>query len=140
MQSRLGKMDSVLWAFSNGYDNPPVKRENTSATIKSIGNSTMTPRNLDTDEDGKIMLLVLSESVGVRGSDLVNDNYWKQLDLFYDFQMREKQMKPGYCSRRYPQEIWILQHVQRGLMYRDRVLSAVNAREDHTVHPHGYFG
>ena len=139
LQSRLGKMDSVLWAFSNGYDNPPVKRENTSAPIKSIGNSTTTPRNLETDEDVKIMLFVLSESVGVRGSDLVNDNYWKQLDLFCDFQMREKQMKMDIAvddiRRRFG-----FYSIQRGLMYRDRVLSAVNAREDHTVHPHGYFG
>ena len=30
--------------------------------------------------------------------------------------------------------------IQRGLMYQDRMLSAVNAKEDHTVHPHGYFG
>ena len=30
--------------------------------------------------------------------------------------------------------------IQRGLMYRDRILSSVNAKDDHTVHPHGYFG
>ena len=30
--------------------------------------------------------------------------------------------------------------VQRGLMYFDTALSAINAKEDHTVHPHGYFG
>jgi DNA polymerase-4 len=29
--------------------------------------------------------------------------------------------------------------IQRGLMYMDNVLSHVNAKEDHTVHPHGYF-
>ena len=29
--------------------------------------------------------------------------------------------------------------IQRGLMYRDSVLSACNAKEDHTVHPIGYF-
>ena len=29
--------------------------------------------------------------------------------------------------------------IQRGLMHQDRLLSAVNAKEDHTVHPHGYF-
>lgn len=29
--------------------------------------------------------------------------------------------------------------IQRGLMYQDKVLSAVNAKEDHTVYPHGYF-
>ena len=30
--------------------------------------------------------------------------------------------------------------VQRGLMYRDRILSACDAKSDHMVHPHGYFG
>ena len=29
--------------------------------------------------------------------------------------------------------------VQRGLMYRDKILSKVNAKEDHVVHPTGYF-
>ena len=29
--------------------------------------------------------------------------------------------------------------IQRGLMYQDRGLSMLNAKEDHTVHPHGYF-
>lgn len=202
LQSRLGKMGAVLWAFANGYDDSPVKRENTSAPIKSIGNSTITPKELETDEDVKIMLYILSESVaarlrengfrcrtveisirdnelysftrqckldnasnitgeiasmayrlfkanyrwdkpirsvGVRGADLVNDNYMEQLDLFCDFQMREKQMKMDVAvddiRRRFG-----FYSIQRGLMYRDRALSAVNAKEDHTVHPHGYFG
>ena len=202
LQSRLGKMGAVLWAFANGYDDSPVKRENTSAPIKSIGNSTTTPKELETDEDVKIMLYILSESVavrlrengfrcrtveisirdnelysftrqckldnasnitgeiasmayrlfkanyrwdkpirsvGVRGADLVNDNYMEQLDLLCDFQMREKQMKMDVAvddiRRRFG-----FYSIQRGLMYRDRALSAVNAKEDHTVHPHGYFG
>lgn len=202
LQSRLGKMGAVLWAFANGYDDSPVKRENTSAPIKSIGNSTTTPKELETDEDVKIMLYILSESVavrlrengfrcrtveisirdnelysftrqckldnasnitgeiasmayrlfkanyrwdkpirsvGVRGADLVNDNYMEQLDLFCDFQMREKQMKMDVAvddiRRRFG-----FYSIQRGLMYRDRALSAVNVKEDHTVHPHGYFG
>lgn len=29
--------------------------------------------------------------------------------------------------------------IQRGLMYQDKALSSLNAREDHTVHPHSYF-
>ena len=29
--------------------------------------------------------------------------------------------------------------IQRGLMLGDMILSAVNAKEEHTVHPHGYF-
>ena len=30
--------------------------------------------------------------------------------------------------------------LQRGIMHLDENLSAVNAREDHIVHPRGYFG
>ena len=66
LQSRLGKMGSVLWACANGYDDSPVKKENTSAPIKSIGNSTTRLKDLENDEDVKIMLYVLSESVAAR--------------------------------------------------------------------------
>ncbi len=31
------------------------------------------------------------------------------------------------------------QSIQRAVMYTDRSLSKINPREDHTVHPHGYF-
>lgn len=200
--SQFGKMGSVLWAFANGYDDSPVRKENTHALIKSVGNSATTPRDLETDEDVKIMLYVLSESVaarlrengfrcrtveisvrdnelysftrqckvknstnitgeiaktayqlfkanydwrkpirsiGVRGADLVNDNYWEQLNLFSDVRMREKQMKVDIAvddiRRRFG-----FYSIQRGIMYRDKILSAVNVKEEHTVHPHGYFG
>ncbi len=199
--SQLGKMGSVLWAFANGYDDSPVRKENAHAPIKSVGNSTTTHRDLVNDEDVKIVIYVLAESVaarlrengfrcrvveisirdkdlfsftrqrkisnatniteeiaveayklfmesydwrkpirsvGVRGADLVNDNYWEQIDLFCDFQMREKHMKMDAAvddiRRRFG-----FYSIQRGLMYQDKVLSAVNAKEDHTVHPHGYF-
>lgn len=202
LQSQLGKMGSILWAFANGYDDSPVKVENTRAPIKSVGNSTTTPRDLENDEDVKIVLYILAESVatrlrengfkckvveisvrdnellsftrqhkisnatnitkeiaeeayrifkenynwrkpirsiGVRGADLVNDNYWEQIDLFSSVELREKQEKMDQTvddiRRRFG-----FYSVQRGLMYRDRILSAVNAKEDHTVHPHGYFG
>lgn len=198
----LGKMGSVLWAFANGYDDSPVKQEDAHAPIKSIGNSTTTHRDLETDEDVKIVLYILAESVaarlrengfrcrvveislrdndlfsftrqkkivyatniteeiakeaytlfkanydwrkplrsiGVRGSDLVTDNYWEQLDLFGNQQLRDKKMKADIAvddiRRRFG-----FYSIQRGLMYRDRILSAVNAKEDHTIHPHGYFG
>jgi DNA polymerase-4 len=199
--SSLGKMGSVLWAFANGYDSSPVRRENTEAPIKSIGNSTTTPRDLETDEDVKIVLFVLAESVatrlrengfrcrtveisirdnelysftrqtkvqyatnitkeigeagyrlfkenynwqkpirsvGIRGADLVNDNYWEQLDLFQNAQVREKMMKADAAvddiRRRFG-----FYSIKRGLMLEDTALSGVNAREEHTVHPHGYF-
>lgn len=199
--SHLGKMGSILWAFANGYDDSPVRLENTHAPIKSVGNSVTTPRDLETDEDVKIILYILSESVaarlrengfrcrvveisvrdkdlnsftrqrkiknatnitkeiaeqafqlfkenynwskairslGVRGADLVTDNYWEQIDLFSSVEMREKQMKMDEAVDEIRKRFGFYS-VQRGLMFQDRKLSAVNAKEDHTVHPHGYF-
>ena len=202
LMSQLGKMGGILWAFANGYDDSPVKMEQVHAPIKSIGNSTTTPRDLETDEDVKIVLYILAESVaarlrengfkcrvieisvrdnelysftrqhkidhatnitgeiateayrifkenynwrkpirsvGVRGADLVNDNYWEQMDLFSSVEQREKQMKlddaVDTIRRRFG-----FYSVQRGLVYRDKILSSVNAKEDHTTHPIGYFG
>ncbi len=194
--SYLGKMGSVLWAFANGYDNTPVRKENVHAPIKSIGNSTTTHRDLESDEDVKIIIYVLAESVaarlrengfrckvveisirdndlfsftrqrkignatniteeiakeayhlfkenyiwskpirsvGVRGADLVNDNYWEQLDLFTDSQMREKKMRMDNTVDDIRRRFGIYS-IQRGLMYQDKILSAVNAREEHIVH------
>ena len=202
LQSHLGKMGAVLWGFANGYDDSPVRKENTHSEIKSVGNSTTTPRDLVNDEDVKIILYVLSESVaarlrengfkcrtveisvrdtdlyaftrqtkvsnvtnitgeiaetafklfkanykwnkpirsiGVRACDLVTDNYWEQEDLFTDYVVRDKQMALDIAvddiRRRFG-----FYSIQRGLMYQDKVLSAVNAKEDHIVHPQGYFG
>ena len=215
--SKFGKVGSILWAFANGYDDSPVKLENTSAPIKSVGNSTTTPKDMETDEDVKIVLYILAESVaarlrengfrcrtveisirdkdlyhfskqvklknasnitaeiaedgyklyresyrlpadekekrnglpefyqkplrsiGICGTDLVNDYFWEQLDLFTDPQHREKQMKMDEAVDVIRKRFGFYS-IQRGLMYQDRMLSAVNAKEDHTVHPHGYFG
>ena len=214
---KLGKMGSILWAFANGYDESPVKLENTSAPVKSVGNSTTTPRDMETDEDVKIVLYILAESVaarlrengfrcrtveisvrdkelfhfskqvklqnasnitkeiaeagyrlykdnyrlpvddkelkssrpeffqkplrsiGIRGTDLVTDYFWEQLYMFMDPQAREKQMKMDETVDIIRKRFGFYS-VQRGLMYRDRILSACDAKSDHTVHPHGYFG
>ena len=213
---KLGKMGSILWAFANGYDESPVKLENTLAPVKSVGNSTTTPRDMETDEDVKIVLYILAESVaarlrengfrcrtveinvrdkelfhfskqvklqnasnitkeiaeagyrlykdnyrlpaddkelkssrpeffqkplrsiGIRGTDLVTDYFWEQLDMFMDPQAREKQMKMDETVDIIRKRFGFYS-VQRGLMYRDRQLSSVNAKEEHTVHPHGFF-
>ena len=214
---KLGKMGSILWAFANGYDESPVKLENTSAPIKSVGNSTTTPKDTETDEDVKIVLYILAESVaarlrengfrcrtveisirdkdllhfskqvklqnasnitreiaeagyklykesyrmpadehelknsrpefyqkplrsiGIRGTDLVTDYFWEQLDMFMDPQAREKQMKVDAAVDNIRKRFGFYS-IQRGLMYQDRILSACDAKSDHTVHPHGYFG
>lgn len=66
LENRLGKMGLVLHTFANGWDETPVCIEGYQAPIKSIGNSTTTPRDLVNDLDVKIILMALSESVASR--------------------------------------------------------------------------
>jgi DNA polymerase-4 len=63
---RLGKAGSMLYGYANGYDLSPVQREDYAAPIKSIGNSTTTYRDMTCDEDVRLVLFALSESVGAR--------------------------------------------------------------------------
>ncbi len=44
-------------------DESPVKLENTSAPVKSVGNSTTNAQDMETDEDVRIVLYILAESV-----------------------------------------------------------------------------
>ncbi len=62
----FGKIGLMLSMFARGLDETPVSREHTHAPVKSIGNSTTTPRDLKTDEDVKLVLYLLSESVAAR--------------------------------------------------------------------------
>lgn len=66
LESYLGKMGLVLWSFANGYDSDPVCVEGYEAPVKSIGNSTTTPRDLENDLDVWLILMALSESVSAR--------------------------------------------------------------------------
>lgn len=66
LQFWLGKMGVVLWQFANGLDTSPVSNIGAKSLIKTVGNSTTAPRDLMTDEDIKITLMVLSESVSAR--------------------------------------------------------------------------
>ena len=187
--------------FANGWDDSPVKREHTHAPIKSIGNSTTTPRDLETYEDVKIILYVLAESVaarlrengfkchvveisvrdnalhhftrqhkidrptnitseiaqeayrifkttyqwekpirslGVRGTELTLDHAYEQLDIFCDYTRREKQEKADAAVDEIRKRFGYFS-IQRGLMYQDKLLSSLDAKGSHTVHPQGYF-
>ncbi len=44
LESHFGKIGNVLWAFANGWDEDPVCKEGYEAPVKSIGNSTTTPK------------------------------------------------------------------------------------------------
>lgn len=66
LESNLGKWGQTLWTFANGYDDSPVSASDSPSIIKSIGNSITTPRDLVSNDDVKILLYVLSESVAER--------------------------------------------------------------------------
>lgn len=62
----FGKIGVMLWRFACGLDNSPVSNIGAKSLIKSIGNSTTTPRDLISDEDIRITMYVLAESVAER--------------------------------------------------------------------------
>ncbi len=66
LQSWLGKMGGMLGAFARGEDNAPVAFMGEESAMKSVGNSTTTPRDLTCERDASIVLLVLCESVAER--------------------------------------------------------------------------
>lgn len=63
LRSNFGKWGDVLYTFSNGLDASPVMHADESTAIKSIGNSTTAIRDLENDEDVKMIFMVLCDSV-----------------------------------------------------------------------------
>ncbi len=66
LTGKFGKWGETLWVFANGYDATPVLKTNDEPVIKGIGNSLTTPRDLTCDEDVRILLHVLADSVATR--------------------------------------------------------------------------
>ena len=62
----LGKWGSYLHTFANGKDNSPVKTVDEEENIKSIGNSLTVYRDLKDEEDVRMVLHLLSDSVAAR--------------------------------------------------------------------------
>lgn len=66
LEKLLGRSGLALWHSAAGLDSSPVAKTGEEEEIKSIGNSTTTPRDLITDRDFKITLYSLSETVSHR--------------------------------------------------------------------------
>ena len=62
----LGKNGVMLQNFALGRDGAPVLQKDTFYTVKSVGNSTTTPRDISTLREAEIVFAVLCESVAVR--------------------------------------------------------------------------
>ena len=66
LRTYLGKWGEMLHLFANGRDETPVRHSRVEEEVKSIGNSTTTPRDLINLEEVKTVLYILSESVAER--------------------------------------------------------------------------
>lgn len=66
LKGLFGKWGYVLWIFANGEDPAVVTTSEAKPVIKSVGNSTTTPHDVKTDNDVKITLYLMAESVAAR--------------------------------------------------------------------------
>ena len=66
----FGKWGLFLYTYANGLDNSTVKSIDYEAAVKSVGNSSTCPRDLENDDDAHIVFLNLAESVAERMRDL----------------------------------------------------------------------
>jgi len=62
----LGVWGETLHSFANGLDSAPVRQTENESIVKSVGNSTTTVRDLINNEDVKLIMYVLAESVAAR--------------------------------------------------------------------------
>ncbi len=197
----FGNWGFVLSTFANGLDPSPVMQADEEAAVKSIGNSTTTPRDLKCDQDAKIIYFMLAESVtermreqgflcrtvqislrdnglycferqmklpqptclaselcavalkllrqsytwhkplrsiGIRATDLVPEQAPWQLTLFEDESARLKQEK---LERTVDGIRYRFGHyaINRAIVTMDNTLTNINPKEDHIIHPVGFF-
>lgn len=201
LRSKFGKIGDILWCFSNGLDSSPVADFQNQPVVKSIGNSTTAPRDLERDEDVKIILYVLADSVarrlreqglkgrtihisvrdnslfsftrqksflsytnltgeiagealslfrghyqwkrpvrsvGISVSDLAADTIYSQTSLFCDEVKREKAERLDKAVDRLKARFGTFA-VQPAVLLKDRKLSGFDPKNDHIIHPVGYF-
>ncbi len=195
----FGKNGYMLSAFARGNDISPVITADAEREIKSIGNTATTPVDMTCDEDVRIMLYVLSESVaerlrenglaatGVQISMRTSDLYSFGHQCVTDFPIADSESIFNYAFRLYKEcgDVGALRNIGvraiklcedigsqcslypeertsrrwaklektvemlrdtygrdslvRGVFMSNRALSRINPREDHTVHPVGFF-
>ena len=201
LRSKFGKIGDILWCFSNGLDSSPVADFQNQPVVKSIGNSTTAPRDLESGEDVKMILYVLADSVarrlreqglkgrtihisirdnslfsftrhktlgfytnltgeiagealslfrehyrwkrpvrsvGISVSDLAADTIYSQTSLFCDEVKREKVERLDKALDRLKARFGTFA-VQPAVLLKDRKLSGFDPKNDHIIHPVGYF-
>lgn len=66
LNRRLGVNGLMLWRYANGIDNDPVTNTGVAPAVKSVGNSTTMPRDLETTDEIRVTTMLLAESVAER--------------------------------------------------------------------------
>ena len=66
LEERLGKNGRMLWQFANGLDDSPVALSSQPRQMKSISNSTTCARDLIRNDEIKITMYALCESIAAR--------------------------------------------------------------------------
>ena len=99
LQSLLGKTGVLFSAYARGEDCSPVETFDHSRVIKSISNSTTLPRDLLNEEDVRVVLCMLSDSVSsrLRGHGLMGDTLHIHMrnNALFSF---ERQLKLPRCT------------------------------------------
>lgn len=101
LHRRLGKMGIILSCFAKGLDNTPVQRSDFTHSIKSVGNSATTPRDLVNDEDVFLMFILLSDSVCTRMRELASKCSVVEIsirDTQLNYFSRQRKLKNPTCS------------------------------------------
>ena len=78
-------------------------------------------------------------SIGVRGGGLVEATAGTQLSLYPEETRRDKWERIDAAVDRLRQR-YGYRSIQRARLFTDPLLGAINPKDDHTVHPVGYFG
>jgi DNA polymerase-4 len=153
----LGIWGETLHSFANRLDSAPVRLTGESSIIKSVGNSTTTPRDLVNNQDVKLILYVLAESVAarlrkhgfkcrtvsisVRGNDLISFERQGKLSdpTFLSNDIANKAMELFKANYRWDNPIRSLGVRGSDLVTADRHLTGFNPEQDHVIHPISYF-
>ena len=102
LQNMLGKWGIFLYTYANGQDTSSVKPVKYESAVKSVGNSTTCPRDLENEQDVHIVFQNLAESVAERMRELGMMAKTVQISLrTTDLEWCERQMalpKPSMIS------------------------------------------
>lgn len=102
LQSWFGKWGLSLYCFANGLDTSPVRPVGQEAAVKSVGNSSTTPRDLRNERDASVTFAALAESVAARLREYGLKGTTVQISLRDDtlagFERQMKLQAPTYLS------------------------------------------